>query len=111
MIRIALKHWIYELCIDKFFERIYKNFSIFDKSLQNYKIGQYIPHLQITREDNVPIDLYKCRVVYRNGNKEVLECYDTKLPSLIFIRNNSIVMMKAKVESLDTSYKDMFPDE
>jgi hypothetical protein len=32
MIKVALKHWIYDYCIDLIFDNIFKNFTFFDIS-------------------------------------------------------------------------------
>ena len=42
MIKVALKHWIYELCIDQIFINIYKNFPMprkIVKGLRTVKVG------------------------------------------------------------------------
>lgn len=83
MIKIALRHFIIELCINKFFFEISKNFQIFDRRLVNMKVGD---HLEILCKIEGMQDLHlsKCIVVYKNGKKVVVETYDTEIPMYLF---------------------------
>lgn len=110
MIRVALKHWIYEICINKFFEGIYKNFDVCDITLQSYKVGQYIHHLQIKADETDYIyDLYKCKIVYKKGKKAVIECNDGAIPSLICIKDDAVSKLIAKHLAPD-NYGDLFDE-
>ena len=55
MIKIALKHWIYEKCIDVFFETITKNF-FFSYKQNEFKPGNKFASIVIKLSD--PFTLY-----------------------------------------------------
>jgi len=40
MIKIALKHWIYEVCIEQLFDGISRNFIIPKNMLRTFQIGE-----------------------------------------------------------------------
>jgi len=113
MIKVFLKHFIYEMCIDRIFDGIYKNFDICNKKLGDFKDGQYIPHLHINVADSPPIDLYKCKVVYNTDDKTVLYCTDTEIPLLICVKDDKVIKAISACEMAFhiADYKEFFESE
>jgi hypothetical protein len=83
MIKTALKHFILELCVDKIFYEITKNFDMFDRKLVSMKVGDHL-QLLCKIEGMQDLHLTKCKIVYKNGNKVVVETYDTDIPMYLF---------------------------
>lgn len=101
------------MCIDRIFDGIYKNFDICNKTLDDYKVGQYIPHLHINVNDCPPIDLYKCKVVYNTDGKTVLHCNDTEIPVLICVKDDRVIKAISACETAFNiaDYKELFESE
>lgn len=78
MIKLALKHFIYELCIDKLFENIFENFHIIETDISKFAVGDYFALKIYYQDDCAKFD--KCRVLYKNGNRMVIESYNAKSP-------------------------------
>ncbi|GAG18645.1 unnamed protein product, partial [marine sediment metagenome] len=47
MIKIFLKHWIYEVCINTFFSGIISNFKKFSLSGFHAKVGDYFRYIEL----------------------------------------------------------------
>ena len=65
MIRTAIKHYIYEKCIEVFFDSIITNFK---RIPTRFKIGERYTLLIIRQEDQF-IELHHCTVLNINANE------------------------------------------
>ena len=64
MIKIALKHWIYEKCINAFFEKVNKNFLL-SHNPNDFRLGdrfEYITVVFIT-DGRTVLKMYNCTIV------------------------------------------------
>jgi len=111
MIKVLLKHCIYEFCIDRLFKGIYNNFDICERKLIDYKVGQYIPHLQLSLSIGEVLNLYKCKLVYKKNNKVVLECGDGRVPTLICAKDNTAIKIIAVQMAVFDDYEELFENE
>jgi len=48
MIKTALKHWIYEVCIDQLFAGIMRNFKSFQGGSKDFKVGDIFHYIVTT---------------------------------------------------------------
>ena len=78
MILTWLKHTIFEICIDKFFSEVQKNFPMLVRDISFFSIGDYV-EVQIVMGDAHKI-FNKCKVVYKDGKDMIIEAYDTDVP-------------------------------
>ena len=62
MIKTFVKHWIYELCIQQFFNAFRRNFSIASK-INNVKVGDIFDCIIITPSEEQEIIYYRPKVV------------------------------------------------
>jgi hypothetical protein len=74
MIKIALKHWIYDYCINVAFDNIQKNFII--KTLPSLKVGEYYKKIgfKVTNSDIDYMEAFHCRIS-RHSSKETVGFY------------------------------------
>lgn len=99
------------MCIDRLFDGIYKNFDICSKTLEDFKVGQYIPHLQVNIVDGDAINLYKCKVVYNSNNKIVLHCNDGTIPVFMCVDDSKVIKVISVHDAVFDDYKDLFESE
>lgn len=99
------------MCIDRLFEGIYKNFNICSMTLEDFKVGQYIPHLQVNVLDDAAINLYKCKVVYSNNGKIVLKCTDGTVPVFICVKDDRVIKVVAVHLTPVDDYEELFESE
>ena len=73
MIKIALKHWIYEKCIDVLFKTINNNFLLGHK-VNEFKVGDKFEYIVI--KDSNPgylIRMYDCTITENMGRRLFIE--------------------------------------
>ena len=110
MISVLLKHWIYELCIDRLFKGIYKNFDICDRTLNTYKVGDYIPVIQVPTSQGL-LNLHKCKMVYKTKNKAVLYCEDSRVPTYFCVEDSKrVVKIIAVHMAIFDDYEELFDE-
>jgi hypothetical protein len=102
MIKVALKHWIYEFCIDKIFDGIRENFQLYE-GLHTLSLGDHL-ELKILIEDG-EIVFKKCNVVYKKGTKHILVTHDLEVPVYLVIKDGTIYNITGEMKD---KYEDYF---
>ena len=65
MIKLALKHFIYDKCLEVFFENIIQNFSSIDTLISSMKVGNRYRRIKINTPDHTKLThmyLYECKI-------------------------------------------------
>jgi len=66
MLKIVLKHLIYEVCIEQFFTGVFKNFMVVKKNLWNIKTGNRYAKITVHHPSQiglVGLHLYQCEIM------------------------------------------------
>ena len=105
MIKTTLKHWIYEMCIKVFFERLFTNFRTGPISL---KVGEYYT-LIVAKFEDCYIEMHRCRIKDTRGNEIGLTTehyidldYDNKMNSEVI---NSAMVWSIEFEDISEIIK------
>ena len=81
MIRILLQYVVFEVCLERFFDTLTKNFGWLNLDVKIYAVGDYIK-IRVSGL-NYDVILKKCIVESKEGNKMRVRCEDN--PRFIWI--------------------------
>ncbi len=104
MIKLAMKHFIYELCIDKFFENVFDNFHIFEYDISTFSVGDHFK-LKIYYQDSCT-NFDRCRVLYKKGKRMVIESHSDKTPPVKIALVGGVIANITIIEQSD--YEEYF---
>jgi len=86
MIKIALKHFIFEFCIHKIFEGIYKNFPMLNEEITRFSVGDCL-QLKIYFGENAHFTFRTCKVIYKKGTNMIILTHDLEIPTNLVVKN------------------------
>jgi hypothetical protein len=106
MIKVALKHWIYDYCINLLFDTIKINFSVSSVSIdkRNIKIGDNFRSIEVYS------DIKKYRYIYCNCiilNKEMRYSYKGAPKDYISVSSNYKMIINKENEEVGS--RDFLP--
>jgi hypothetical protein len=99
MIKVALKHWIYERCLDVLFERIQSNFIGFVVNVNNLKIGDSLELIEdksgryyncvivSIENDNIYFSCERSETLECNFISEIINFWSTKKGDITLLMN------------------------
>lgn len=106
MIKTALKHWIYEFCIDRFFDGIFKNFEIYEHKVTDFNVGDCIQLMLYVGHSK--FEFRMCRVIYKKGNNMLIESHDTSRVIYIVLKHGVVIDISGDIKN---NYEDYFKNK
>ena len=95
MIAVTIKHMLFDACLNRVFDEIFRNFHIAQFNLMSYKLGDHLK-LKIVQDGINPVQISSCVVIYKEGTSCIIKADDFSPSLFIYITDTTVTEMSTR---------------